>query len=269
MRLGARLGGNDGAACMLTLEYESWTQQTFDTVNWSTCGTSFKRLSKNHNINVSKSCFNYWHIGARHVTFYQEDRPCLFCNNEKEEWKHILTCESLDSNLNCASSWAKLKKSMEVWHLPNEFWITLEKGVAHTTNHVGTTIDTPLPFTISTNPGRMQLWEAFKEQSKIGWINVLKDCLSTRWKDYVVSHLKSAELRLKADEWTANFVAAVWEHTLRIWKYRNDAFHAENEAQTKHYKVEALGWYKIQICARFLSLQNRLHEYQAIHFARP
>jgi hypothetical protein len=27
-------------------EKESWTQQTFDTVNWSACGIAFKRLSK-------------------------------------------------------------------------------------------------------------------------------------------------------------------------------------------------------------------------------
>jgi hypothetical protein len=115
----------------------------------------------------------------------------------------------------------------------------------------------------------MQLREAFKEQSKKGWINVLNGRLSTRWRDYVASHLKSTKSRLKANEWAAKFVAAMWKHTLRIWKYRNDAFHADNEAQTKRYKVEALGRNKPQLRARFVSLQNRLHEYQAIHFAHP
>jgi hypothetical protein len=36
-------------------EKESWSQQTFDTVSWSACGTAFKRLSKNREINVSKA----------------------------------------------------------------------------------------------------------------------------------------------------------------------------------------------------------------------
>jgi hypothetical protein len=102
-------------------EKEFWTQQIFETVKWNACGTVFKRLFKNRQINISKACFNYWHTCARHTTFYQEERPCCFCNNEKEDWKHILTWGSLDSNVNRASSWAKLKKSIEVWHLPNDF----------------------------------------------------------------------------------------------------------------------------------------------------
>jgi hypothetical protein len=143
------------------------------------------------------------------------------------------------------------------------------KGVAYTTTHVGTTNNATLPFTISTHPGRMQLWEAFKEQSKIGWINVLKGRLSTRWQGFVAAHLKATKSHLKADEWAAKFVAALWEHTLRIWQYRNSAFHVDNETQTKRYKLEALGRNKSQVRERFASLQDRLHDYQATHFADP
>jgi hypothetical protein len=92
-------------------------------------------------------------MGARHATFYQEDRPCCFCKNEKEDWKHILTCESPDANVvNRVASWVKLKKSMEVWHLPNDFWIAMKKGVAHTTTRAGMMNNVPLPFKISTHP---------------------------------------------------------------------------------------------------------------------
>jgi hypothetical protein len=94
--------------------------------------------------------------------------------------------------MNRAASWAKLKKSMEVWYLPNYFWTAMDKGVAHIINQEGTTNNIPLPFTVSTHPGRMQLWEASKQQSKIGWINVLKGRLSIRWQDYVIAHLKAS-----------------------------------------------------------------------------
>jgi hypothetical protein len=111
---------------------------------------------------------------------------------------------------------------MEAWNLPTDFWIALEKGVAHTTHHAGTTIDTPLLFTISINPGCMELREAFKHQIKITWINVLKERLSTRWQDYVASHLKLKKSRLKADEWTEKFVAELWEELrLHIQKIIN------------------------------------------------
>jgi hypothetical protein len=252
-------------ACIKEKEY--WNKKTSNTFNWSTCGTDFKRLSKNRQINVSKACFNYWHTGARHTTFYQEERPCCFSNNKKEYWKHILTCGSLDANLNRAASWTKLKQSMEVWHLPNDFSTAMEKGVAHITNHEGTANNSPLPFTVSTHPGRMQLWEESKQQSKIEWINMLKGRLSVQWQDYVTAHLKATNSRLKADEWATKFVTALWEHTLRIWQLKNDAFHADNEVQTKLYKLEALGGNKAQTRARFVALHERLHEYKTTHFS--
>jgi hypothetical protein len=94
-------------------------------------------------------------------------------------------------------------------HLPNDFWIAMEKGAAHTTTNAGTMNNIPPPFTISTHPGCMQLREAFKEQSKIGWINVLKGQLSTLWQDFVRAHLKVTKSRFKADEWAAKVVAAL------------------------------------------------------------
>jgi hypothetical protein len=136
---------------------------------------------------------------------------------------------------------------MEVWHLPNDFWTAMEKGLAHITNHEGTAISVTLPCMISTHHGRMQLRKASKQQSKIGWINLLKGRLSVRWKEYVTAHLKATKSHLKADEWATQFVAALWEHTLRIWQYRNDAFHADNKVWTKLYKIEALGRNKAQL----------------------
>jgi hypothetical protein len=95
------------------------------------------------------------------------------------------------------------------------------------------TNNVPLPFTVSMHPGCMQLWEASKQHSKKGWINVLKGHLSIRWQDYVTAHLKATKSHLKAYEWETKFIAALWEHTLQIWKYRNDVFHAVNEVQKK------------------------------------
>jgi hypothetical protein len=65
----------------------------------------------------------------------------------------------------------------------------------------------------------------------------------------MASHLKTKNSRLKADEWAAKFVTAMWEQTLWIWQCKNDAFRADNEAQTKRYKLEALGHNKTQLRA--------------------
>jgi hypothetical protein len=36
---------------------------------------------------------------------------------------------TLTASLHRAASWGKLRKSMERWHLPQDFWKTIEKGV--------------------------------------------------------------------------------------------------------------------------------------------
>jgi hypothetical protein len=109
----------------------------------------------------------------------------------------------------------------------------MEKGVARIINQEGVMNNVPLSFMVSTHPGRVQLQEAYKQQSKIGWINMLKGRLSIRWQDYVTAHLKATKSRLKADEWATKVVTALWEHTLWILQYRKDTFHADNEVQTK------------------------------------
>jgi hypothetical protein len=36
------------------------------------------------------------------------------------------------------------------------------------------------------------------------------------------------------------FITALWDHSLRIWHFRNDAFHRDTNTQVKHYKLEEL-----------------------------
>jgi hypothetical protein len=40
---------------------------------------------------------------------------------------------SLDASLHRAASWGKIRKSMERWHLPPDFWTMIEKGINHYT----------------------------------------------------------------------------------------------------------------------------------------
>jgi hypothetical protein len=40
---------------------EEWSEHTFNKVDWTAFETAFKRLSKNRQTAVSKSCHNLWH----------------------------------------------------------------------------------------------------------------------------------------------------------------------------------------------------------------
>jgi hypothetical protein len=113
------------------MQKESWSSQIFDAINWNSSERALRRLSKNRQMNVIKLCHNYWHTGSRHIRFYGGERPCCFCQETKEDWRYILNCPSLDASYHQDASWQKVKKSMQMWRLPADFWTAIEKTLHH------------------------------------------------------------------------------------------------------------------------------------------
>jgi hypothetical protein len=97
----------------------------FDSVAWWDCETAFKILSKNIHVNISKACFNLWHTGHVNVRYY--GGGLASCVTQEEDWIYTLTCQSIDACMNWEESWAKVRKEMKHWKLPNDFWTAMEK----------------------------------------------------------------------------------------------------------------------------------------------
>jgi hypothetical protein len=92
---------------------ELWSAQHFEIIDWTNFSSAFKRLSKGRQTVVAKATHNLWHTGTRHQQYFREAKPCSVCNCETEDWRHVLTCGSIDASLHGAASWVKLRKSME------------------------------------------------------------------------------------------------------------------------------------------------------------
>jgi hypothetical protein len=153
---------------------ETWSQQTFDSIDWHASELALRRLSKNRQMNDVKLCHNYWHTGSRRQTFYRGDHPCCLCRETKEDWRHIISCPSLDADYHQAASCQKVKKDMQMWRLPEDFWTAIEKGIQHLSQDTQESTSPPLPFQISVNPIRNHLRAAFKEQHSIKWTKIYK-----------------------------------------------------------------------------------------------
>jgi hypothetical protein len=113
----------------LLIHKESLSSQTFDAIKWHSSERALRRLTKNQQMNVVKLCHNYWHTSSRNVRFYGGEIPCCFCQDTKEDWRHILDCLSLDANYHRDASWQKVKKAMKMWKLLADFWTATEKGL--------------------------------------------------------------------------------------------------------------------------------------------
>jgi hypothetical protein len=166
---------------------ELWSAQQFESIDRKKYRSAFKRLSKGRQTTVVKATHNLWHTGTRHHQYFGEAKACCMCNCETEDWRHLLTCGSIDASIHRAVSWGKLRKSMDRWHLPQDFWMTIEKGVSHYTEqpHKRTTQskenEPQKPFGVIFNTPRNLLQQAFRTQPHIGWDNFLKGLISRYW----------------------------------------------------------------------------------------
>jgi hypothetical protein len=61
----------------------------------------------------------------------------------------------------------------------------------------------------------------------------------------------------------------MWDHSLQICKFRNDAFHGDANTQVKRYKLEELEREKPRLRNRHTELQPILHRFQQKHFESP
>jgi hypothetical protein len=95
---------------------------------WREYEISYKRLSNDRQVNISKVCFNLWHKGWNNGRYYGGKKSCCMCNAPEEYWIHILTCLSIDACMNRGESWAKMRKVMAHWKLQNDFWTAMKKA---------------------------------------------------------------------------------------------------------------------------------------------
>jgi t-SNARE complex subunit (syntaxin) len=60
----------------------------------------------------------------------------------------------------------------------------------------------------------------------------------------------------------------MWEHTTRLWHYRNDAVHIRDTKQEAQFKIDALEREKDQVKNKQEELLHKIHEFQSRHIKR-
>jgi hypothetical protein len=124
---------------------------------------------------------------------------------------------------------------MQMWRLPAKFWTEMEKGLQHLPPDIQESTSPSLPFQTSVNTTRDHLRAALKEQNSIKWTNLLKRRLAHNGQQFATAHVRSKKLSLRAQEWGPEFTTEMWDHSFRIWKFLNDAFHGDKNTPVKHY----------------------------------
>jgi hypothetical protein len=216
-------------------------------------------------------CHNLRYIGARHVQWYGEAKPCCMCG-DNEDWRHVITCKSLDPELIRADFWIKLRKVINKWVMSKDMWISIENGVRHYTmnpkkcDHDSMPTEPSPPFGPMFYVPRNRLKVAFRAQSQIGWENFLKVRLSQYWITCMDHHFQSSGSKLTGQECIAKLIMSLWEHMDRLWTYHNNRYHENTNQQIAIYKMVALDRRYDEMWEKHTGLTERLHDFQAKHF---
>jgi hypothetical protein len=247
---------------------EHWSAHHFESIDWTNYSSAFKSLSKGQQTAVAKATQNLWHTGTRQQQYFGDAKPCCMCNCEAEDWRHVLTCVSIDASLHRAASWENIRKSMERWHLPPYFWTMIEKGINHYTEqtHKGTihSKDNEPQF----NTPRNLLQQAFRTHSHIGWDNFLKGRISRDCINYVRHNKAHSNGHGTSKDWSEKFIGGLWEHLKRLWQFRNDNYNQDNEGTIARYKLEGLEREMEKLWTRHTELLPKLWDFQNQHFNR-
>jgi hypothetical protein len=194
------------------------------------------------------------------------------CNCDTEDWRHVITCGSLDASLHRAALWGKFRKLMERWHLPPYFWTTIEKGINHYTDHphkytVNLKDNEPQkPFGVTFTTSRNLLQQAFRTQSHIGWDDFLKVRISRDWLTCVRYNEAHSNGHGKSKDWSTKFIGGLWEHLKCLWQFRNSIYHQDNEGTIARYKLEARDMDMEKLWERHTELLPKLRDFQKQHF---
>jgi hypothetical protein len=109
------------------MDKEQWNEGTFDNICWKLQKVALKRMSKARQMAIAKLVHNLAFTGARHTQWYGGTKECCLCNSQYEDWRHVISCQSIDAELLRADSWSKLKKAMDKWKIPNDVWTAIQK----------------------------------------------------------------------------------------------------------------------------------------------
>jgi hypothetical protein len=243
----------------------------FNNIYWKRNETAPKRISKARQASTAKMCHNLSFMGARHELWYGEAKPFCMCG-QHEDWRHILTCKSLDAEMIRTDLWSKLKKQMDKWSLSSDMWISMESGVWNYTMNPLKSDPENMPPEPSSPFGTMLytprniLKVAFRAQSQIGWENFQRGRLSRGWITCMDYHFQMNGSKLTGQECNTKLILGLWENMYQIWTYHNNRYHENTSQQVARYKTEALGRRYEEIWVKHAGLVERLHDFQTKHF---
>lgn len=111
----------------------------------------------------------------------------------------------------------------------------LHSGLHHGLHHFCSQQEGPFNPNLEAFPAHLHwsMREALDSQAKIGWFQATKGFLSSRWRDLAAMAMfqPGARDEIKGNSCICIIVQGIYEHSMRLWKSRNDMLHNKTESE--------------------------------------
>ena len=203
----------------------SWSDHTWDSIDFLSFGMFYKRLPATDQSNHTKFLFDQQAVGVnryRRATI-KDDRlhHCPCCRQPNESTDHVLHCQANPGHEACLTDLRKISYSSD----NHPTLRLLSNGFCHWIQHP----DTPYTPDTSGFPTKFTalIEQALAEQNLIGWSQGVRGYLSHAWRQMASEGIYDTdEFNEGRGHQTLRLVySALFTYTTNTWQARNRALH--------------------------------------------
>jgi hypothetical protein len=184
----------------------SWSPSIFASVDWTTNGRAFCRLTTFCRIGTSNLIHGLAHTSHRNNLFYGMTNNCPICSQEVETFQHVLLCMHPDMRQHRTDALRILSEQLSTIHTPQQIKESILHGFHCWSNEVSSSHPCSLVAGSTRSPD-IVLTSAFHEQyHTLSWFQFCLGRISKKWAAPARGYMPSIDAPL----WSSLLVSILW-----------------------------------------------------------
>jgi hypothetical protein len=217
-----------------------WKQNVPDLIWWKVHSSALSKLTNSEKVQIHKFMYNRLPTNHREQLYNNEmSGLCSECSTEIETQDHMIKCKS-DSRQSIRDS--LLTGAEEICkknNVPSEMTNAFMSGLtAWIKNEKIPNIKTIVPN------ASIQLKKTYREQTLIGWDQIVKGRIATSWSQFINHKLDQNDednsQYTTSETWGVKIIVHLWKHILQLWHARNKTEHGETAKEKTDIRKEKL-----------------------------
>ena len=218
-----------------------WTSATFDTIDWRAMRAVSQSLNGTRETNFIKLAINWQNDNHQNELLYDKDGRCPACGLAMEDHLHFLACS--DPVLYRLNTQAVNKVVRTMVRLKTAGVLT---GIFKRVIGAMRAGMSPAPFLPKDDKLGRLIGQAWKEQQTIGWDNMVKGRLSSKWALVQEAYYRSnpdtkTKKTFSGIGWATGMIKALMSMLLEMWANRCGCLHGHTRQQKREIAGEMVG----------------------------